>query len=317
MSSDFTFVFLCACPRSGTTLFADLIGSSPEVLSLQKTDFKFRGKGGISRDSDVKQWLDEGDFTLANTDILDKVSFPISNSDFYLAAVQRYIALHGEGKPVKFVLDHDARNVMCSHTLLAAFPNAKFVHLVRDGRAVYNSVKTLSWGPATPLEGAQWWTSFVAPGLALETAADPSRVLRVRYEDLVMDPETTIKRVCHFVGISFSETMAGGGGVKLSPYAADVHGNIGKPPLQARLDAWRKTLDPAEVEAFSQASAALLHWLRYDVPLDDWRISANAQTRFLWKVREAFHRRLLKPLRQKTRSRAKRVSFTTKRNSVS
>ena len=135
-SEDLNFLFICAAPRSGTTFFADLLGSAREVIALQKTDFKFKGPNGVTDEQDVKKWMASGDFTLANTDVLDTVTLPMPNDDFYVAAVKRYIALHGDGKPVKLVIDHDPRNVMFSHELLNAFPNAKFIHLIRDGRAI-------------------------------------------------------------------------------------------------------------------------------------------------------------------------------------
>ena len=165
---------------------------------------------------------------------------------------------------------------------------------------------------ATPLAGAHWWSSFVAPGLALESAAGSDRVLRVRYEDLVLKPESAFRRICDFVGIGFVEPMIGGGGVKLSPYAADVHGNVGKPPQLERLDAWKEMLEPAEIRAFTQANAALLHWLDYRVAPHDWQVTANIGTRITWALKETVSRHFVKPLRQKMRRRSKRVYFKTK-----
>jgi hypothetical protein len=311
-SQDLNFIFVCACPRSGTTFFADLLGSLPQVLALQKTDFKFKGADGITTKADVERYIARGDFTLANTDVLDTVDLPMDNADFYVAAVKRYAALHGADKQVKLVLDHHPHNATFAHVLHAAFPNAKFIHLVRDGRAVFSSVKHLSWGPATPLPAAQWWSHYISQGLALETAAGPARVLRVRYEDLVTTPELGFRRVCDFIGVDYVAGMTDGGGVKLSPYAADVHGNIGKPPLPARLEAWRKALPAAEARAFSQTNAALLHWLGYPVPLEDWNMTASRRTRMFWSIKEVFSRRIAKPLRQKMRRRATRVSFEKK-----
>lgn len=304
-------LFVCACPRSGTTLLADLLGSSQDAIALQKTDFKFKGANGQTGERDVARWVGNGDFTLANTDVLDRLQLPVDNKTFYLAAIAAYAEAHSGGKAPRIAVDHSPDNVRCAHILAREFPEARFIHLVRDGRAVYNSVKKLSWGPSTPLAGAQWWATQIAPGLALESSLGSTRVLRVRYEDVVTDPAETLARICAFAEIRYDDAMSRGGGVKLSPYAADVHPNIGQAPMRERLEAWRKTLPEEEHEAFTLMNAALLHWLGYAVPEDRWELRIGAAKRLYWIAAEAWQGRVWNRVRQRSRRRATRVSFDT------
>jgi hypothetical protein len=85
-------------------------------------------------------------------------------------------------------VDHSPNNLRHIPILSSAFPRSKFIHLVRDGRAVAASVMPLDWGPSEPIEAAKWWTSEMAHGLAAESCF-PGQVIQVRYEKLVSNPE--------------------------------------------------------------------------------------------------------------------------------
>ena len=114
--------------------------------------------------------------------------------------------------------------------LQAAFPDAKFIHIVRDGRAVVNSIMQIDFWEGwrgtkgwrgldmTPEQAARWdasGQSFVTLG-AMElsdmfdamVAATPSvpstRFMELRYEDLCDDPVDSFQAVCDFSDIDFT-----------------------------------------------------------------------------------------------------------------
>jgi len=115
------------------------------------------------------------------------------------------------------------------------FEDAKFIHIVRDGRAVASSLLHInawqwrgwygpySWryGPLSPEDQATWEASdrsFVAlAGLqwrihtraieAARQALDPSRFLEVRYEPFCEDPLGTCRRVVEFAELEPSEAF--------------------------------------------------------------------------------------------------------------
>lgn len=106
--------------------------------------------------------------------------------------------------------------------LCTAFPDARFLSLLRDGREVAASLARVEWWNDTPL----WWdparrtpaqamadgedllrlcarhwveeTEEIRRGLA---GVDPGRVLDVRYEELVADPIDQMRRVLEFLGL--------------------------------------------------------------------------------------------------------------------
>jgi hypothetical protein len=108
--------------------------------------------------------------------------------------------------------------------LASAFPAARFVHVVRDGRAVAASLAAVDWWPDLTL----WWHGGTPRGWAERggdpwevcarhwvqevevvsrslSAVPPAAVLQVRYEDLVGDPARTLERVRAFAGLRADE----------------------------------------------------------------------------------------------------------------
>lgn len=110
--------------------------------------------------------------------------------------------------------------------LLQAFPNARFVHMIRDGRAVANSLLRVNWW----MDHKVWWWHQKTPRQweaegknPLEMAARNwveeireiqiglkavpcDQVFEVRYEDLPSNLEDILKRIIHFIELD-SETL--------------------------------------------------------------------------------------------------------------
>jgi hypothetical protein len=89
-------------------------------------------------------------------------------------------------------------------SLHRAFPKLKLIHIVRDPRDRALSAQKI-WG--TPLlDSAEKWRYFNTQATKqIEDIGDS--VLEIRYEDLLTDPETTLKDICSFLDISFENNM--------------------------------------------------------------------------------------------------------------
>jgi Sulfotransferase family len=88
----------------------------------------------------------------------------------------------------------------------AVWPDARFVVLVRDGRDVALSVMRVPFGANNVWAAARWWAEGIRIGQEAERRY-PGRVLTVRYEELVTQPEPQTRRVCGFLGIPFAPDM--------------------------------------------------------------------------------------------------------------
>jgi hypothetical protein len=60
-----------------------------------------------------------------------------------------------DGKPG--LVEMSSHNIRQAATLRRLFPEARFVHTVRDGRDAASSVSTMTWGPDNVIDGIDWW----------------------------------------------------------------------------------------------------------------------------------------------------------------
>jgi hypothetical protein len=159
-------------------------------------------------------------------------------------------------------VDHTPTNFRRGLSMLRLFPEARFIHLVRDGRAVAASLLPLDWGPNNVMHAAEFWMARCAAGLSAELEL-AGRVLRVRYEDLVTEPEATLRRIAAFAGLEYEPAMALGGGHRPSRYNERQHRLVGQPPDPSRGSSWQESLTAREIEIFEAEAGEFLELLGY------------------------------------------------------
>jgi hypothetical protein len=156
----------------------------------------------------------------------------------------------------------------------AIFPGVRFIHVIRDGRAVYNSKrKTRSiegvWMARNPVKAALDWRRKVRWARAY-----CERLLEIRYEDVLGDADAELEKVLDFLGVSppdrrvvrGQEAYSSGIGARQK----ELHLNVGRSPDRAIADRWREELPPVEERVFSAVARAELRRFGY-VDVASWR----------------------------------------------
>ena len=155
------------------------------------------------------------------------------------------------------------------------FPDARFVHMIRDGRDTVCSLRThpsrkvvdgkvIELNTRNPIEDciARWVTTVSA---GLRYRGDP-RYYELRYEDLIEDDEKTLKALFEFVGEAWEpailEYHRGRGGSRDATKNA-LHPGIHKPITRSSEGRWRKDLSKEEAEVFKKSAGELLIKLGY------------------------------------------------------
>jgi hypothetical protein len=201
---------------------------------------------------------------------LDAISLvpEVETINTYTKLVEWIVKQYGANvdKPTsQYWIDHTPWNTQYGATLFELFPEAKMIHIVRDGRAVAASILSLKdWAKITTVDqAAHYWLERVAYGLAAESSYGQERVIRVRYEDLVCDPERELSRISAYLQIDYQPQMVDGCGFKVPNYTLRQHSLVGKPLDVTRIGAWENKLTPRQIEIFESMTGDMLRYLGY------------------------------------------------------
>jgi hypothetical protein len=160
-------------------------------------------------------------------------------------------------------LEKTPEHVHAVDTILALWPDARIIALVRDPRGTLASRKVRQtdeeWlsnkeqqaevfldGKTNfdPVLDSFMWKESVSAG-AEAARRHPDNVLVVRYETMVSEPEATLRRVCEFTGLRFDPDMLNVGWVN-SATQKQKEGQAGGISASA-VEKWRRLLTPSEV----------------------------------------------------------------------
>lgn len=237
-SSPTSPIVIGGCERSGTTLLRVLLGRHPMIAGgqgLESTVFQKRisspaeigARFGIDP-ALIEAWLRE---SRSQVEFIDK---------FQEAVLAR------EQKPIW--LEKMPMNVLRFGFVRRHFPNAWLIHAVRDGRDVVCSMRQQSWikgrwksdRPRELHHCASDWLRKVASGCRWR--GDP-RYHEVRYEDLVQNPETTLRGLLAFLGLEWSDALLR----PEEPRGGDVYERRARSPVDtSSVGAWRRELQAAD-----------------------------------------------------------------------
>lgn len=146
------------------------------------------------------------------------------------------------------------------------FPEARFVHLVRDGRDVALSLRRVSWGKNDlPWVATDWrWRTTLAHKVG---AVLGDRFLEIRYEDLVRDPQRVLEEVCRFLDETFEPEMLLYHGAAESQMPEDSlqwHRSSVSAPDPSMASRWREEMSPPDQVIFERAAGPALDLFGYD-----------------------------------------------------
>ena len=145
--------------------------------------------------------------------------------------------------------------------VLADYPGARFLWLVRDPRDVAVSSKSSVFNPCHPYRTARLWREQQELGLAVLERCGGARVRRVRYEDLVTGPETEIRSICAFLDLRFDERMLRhheSSAARETAALSESWHNTDRPITTARVGRYRLGLSAADRRLVEAETAHLL-----------------------------------------------------------
>ena len=267
-------LILLGVSRSGTTLLRVVLDRSPGVAIPDESFFVPLLARRNGRTIDAERFLDDvsriptiRDWGLTPADLSARVRSGMRIGDAIAAVFEAYADAAGKprwGDKTPMYMRH-------LPLLEELFPEAQYVHLIRDGRDAALSFLempegpfTRTWAhPRTPAQFACLWRKEVGDARALGRRVGPTRYLEVRYEELVADAESVVREICTFAAVAFEPAMLDyTGSVDVS---AKPHQQRLLTPPTTGVRSWREDLSAADVAAFDAVAGELLGDLGYEV----------------------------------------------------
>ncbi|MDX6658572.1 MAG: hypothetical protein QOH62_3365 [Solirubrobacteraceae bacterium] len=136
------------------------------------------------------------------------------------------------------------------------YPDARIVHIIRDGRDVVRSLLAQQWGPQNVAEGAREWRAAIESARA---GAGGDRYLEVRYEDLHADPVARIPQLYRWLELPVDDAI-----LEHALAEAKVERNLDPKQTPAGSGKWRQVLTPEDLAAFEDVAGDVLYGLGYE-----------------------------------------------------
>lgn len=190
-------VFLVAPVRSGSTMLHLMLDSHPEIANPGECDFLFDQvtEDGLMPDvQSYQKYLEINRYFLAmNLKNEEVASFP-DLIDSYVKQMQ------GGNKVIVMNVHHDFQKIP------RVFPEAKYIHLLRDGRDVARSCIGMGWAGST-YYGIDIWREAEESWNKLKPMLDPSQYMEIQYEEFLENVEGGLENICQFAGVEYSPKM--------------------------------------------------------------------------------------------------------------
>jgi hypothetical protein len=280
--------FVCGVTRSGTTLIRLMLDSHPEVAIPGETHWvpkliRKLEKEQMSADevagfiSGSKRWPDfhlDADELKKRIRSLDRVTAADAIRSFYMLYAER------EGK--SRYGDKTPGYLREMFRIQRVLPEARFVHIIRDGRDVSLSHMRMNWGPSTYEESAQLWVERITN--ARKIAPKVRHYTEVHFEDLVRDTEGTVRKVCNAIALDFDPVMLDyheraeerlrekardlprrNRPTQTAAARMDSHRLAKEPPRADRLGMWREKMSSDEIATYEAVAGPLLRELGYEL----------------------------------------------------
>lgn len=275
-------LFVVGSPRSGTTLLYSVLLTSG-VFPLYMAESKILpsrrhyGPWGKSRSRGrfLEDFLGSRQFArsgLDRTSLLEEVAAAsASYPDFLVNFMDAVARAQGCDRWVEKTPAH----VHWVGELAGRLPDARFLHIVRDGRDVALSIRKAGWTPGWCLDpgtalvyaGLEWKRSVVSARTA-ERRLGPERFLQIRYEELVADREGVLEKLSEFAAVPLHLDAVESSDIGSLGRPNTVYGGADDPSGGIDRDAvarWRERLGPREAALLEAAIGETLADFGYSV----------------------------------------------------
>ena len=247
---DIPLVFLVGAPRSGTTMLQRVVGAHPGICTISAETAFFRP-------SLKPEQLDRFQ---SNFSTRFRRFCPGSVTADFVASTEH--VKERDAHTSAIFCEKTPQHVLSLRALATWFPNAKFVHIVRDGRDAFVSARG---HPNVPQRShvrsfARYWRRCLRSRLAL---GRHPRIIDVKYEEFCEEPDAVAAYLMDFLGLRFVPTQ-----LKFfreaDPRTVPQHfARLTGPIGPESIGKFSRSLDESEIRTFERIAALELQHFGY------------------------------------------------------
>ena len=240
-------IFAFGARRSGTWWLQRILTGHPDVAEVPSETYLFelgirplleRFHHGPKASATVAQMhADREQLLDATRDFCDRMLLPYTTPD------------------ARFLSERSPGHAKALDVIGAVYPDARQIHIIRDGRDVARSLAAREWGPAGVGEAARDWREHVEAA----RANAGRRYLEVRYEELLDGLEGGIRRLYGWLGLEADDAL-------VADVAVQARRPLNQDPKDPRVATgkWRDHFGREELAAFQAEAGGLLAQLGYE-----------------------------------------------------
>ena len=210
-------VFEVGVGRSGTTILSLMLDAHPRIAIPYESHFfveYYQNRDFINRklkNSDSREEVIAGILSERYVTAWDYAppleSIDLSKCTDLAGAIRAVYEAYADHHGKDIWGDKTPRYISHINVLNDLFPDAKFIHLIRDGRDVALSLMNQWFGPNDLISALQFWKERALIGDKMLSMLPADRVFTVKMEKLALHPEDTLRNLCKFLDIDFTPEM--------------------------------------------------------------------------------------------------------------
>jgi hypothetical protein len=246
-------IFLVGARRSGTNWLQRIVAAHPAVANIPSETYLFsRGIGPLT---ERFQHGSPGSHALGVI-YMDRRAFLDALRDF---CDQGFLGLGEVLRPgADRICERTPENTTALDLIGDIYPDARVVHIIRDGRDVARSLANQDWGPGSLRAAAEEWRTSVSR--ARLDGKNLEHYLEVRYEEMLADPRPHVTELYKWLGLDASAEV-----VDAALTEAGVAFNVDPRFPTVAVGKWRETFSADDERTFLEIGGALLQELGYEV----------------------------------------------------
>ena len=256
-------VFIGGLYKSGTSLLRAMLSNHSNIAGGLETfwfDLAFSGKDlkvstrnwNGTRNEPLQEHVSRlaAYYDISKNAVLAMAERCSSGEEFIDSFMSQHARQTGKNRWV----EKTPANTLHIGRIFTFWPQANFIHVVRDPRDVYssNALKSEEW--SDPATFSNLWIKFISAHKEAKKTNWSRSMIEIRYEDLVLYPEETMRGILEFIREPWEDSVAGFQGESkdlekvqnITGKTSSTLMRLSQPLSTTRIGAWKKELSTPE-----------------------------------------------------------------------